>query len=268
MKRILGSIAGLIMLGSTGVFAVDMQPTPIQSQFFGEIQQQGRALLMAATDDPWIEEESDTQKQQPSQQRTGGRKSVAKAAALSLLVPGLGQTYLGTNTKAKYFFIAEALVWVGYGSFRIYGDWKEDDMIQFGNTNAHAHLDGKSDEYLDWVGFYDDINDFNGAGRVGDPDRQYLPDTPENHWHWDSPADQEAFRSLKNSSREADRRAEFMLWTAAMNRVVSVIFAVLDARKINASEGDKWELGGIKYDIDVNPLSSTRQISLTVYPGF
>ena len=105
---------------------------------------------------------------------TSGRKSMFKAAALSALVPGGGQYYVGNKRTAYYFFAAEALTWVGYASFKVYGNWREDDYIRYAAVNANANLDGKSDEYVDLVGFYDDIDQYNSLARAFDPDPTVL----------------------------------------------------------------------------------------------
>ena len=267
--RVLTSAGMLTLVMMSAVAAVDLQPTPIQTALRNSMQEQGRAFMVAATDGDWVTDERAEQSKDSSDRLTSpGRKSVLKAAALSALVPGLGQMYNDRDVKARYFFGAEALSWVAWGAFRIYGGWKEDDFITYGNIHANAQLDGKSDDFHDWVGFYEDIDDFNAAGRVGDPDRPYLEDTPANHWRWNSGDERQTYRDLKNASREAYRRSDFMLWVMTLNRVVAVIDAVRDARKGNQGASDAWEFGGIKYDLDVNPFSSTRQFTLTVYPGF
>jgi hypothetical protein len=249
---------------------VDLQPTPIQTELHTRLQEQGRAIVWAATDDDWVTDEQAEEAKDSTVVRksVSGRTSVLKAAALSALLPGLGQVYNDRGVKARYFFGAEAISWAAWGAFRLYGGWKEDDFISFGNTYANAQLDGKSKEFQDWVGFYDDIDDFNAAGRVGDPERPYLEDSPDNHWHWASNEDRQTYRNLKNASREAYRRSDFMLWVMTLNRVVAVIDAVVDARRSGEGEVEEWEFGGVKYDLDVNPFSSTRQFTLTVYPGF
>ncbi len=268
--RILATAGILTLVTACGVAAVDLQPTPIQTELHTSLQGQGRAIVLAATDDDWVTDEQTEAPKDSTVLKSGpsGRKSVLKAAALSALLPGLGQMYNDRGVKARYFFAAEAVSWVAWGAFRLYGGWKEDDMIAFGNTYANAQLDGKSDDFQDWVGFYDDIDEFNSAGRVGDQDRPYLADTPENHWNWTSEEDRQTYRNLKNASREAYRRSDFMLWVMTLNRVVAVIDAVVDARRSNQGTAEEWEFGGVKYDLDFNPFSSTRQFTLTVYPGF
>jgi len=204
----------------------------------------------------------------PSSKGPAGRKSVFKAALFSALVPGGGQYYLGQRRTARYFFAAEALTWIGYLSFHTYGDWRKDDYIQYAATHANAQLDGKSDDFVTWVGFYNNIREFNALGRAFDNERPYLEDTPDNHWEWQSEDDRQTFRDLRNRSREAYRRSDFMIGVAIIDRVISIIDAVRSTGKINRriGEGDLSVAGGaLQFTID--PLASRRQLCVTFHPG-
>jgi len=203
--------------------------------------------------------------------QTSGKKSVMKAAVFSALVPGGGQLYMGNKRTARYFLTAEVLTWLGYAAFRTYGDWRKDDYINYAAEHANAQLDGKSDDFVDLVGFYSNIRDYNAFGRAYDPQRPYLFDTPENHWEWQSGDERREFRTLKNRSREAYRRADFMIGVAIVDRVISVIDAVRSAsrynRRIGGSDFSAGETDG-RLRLSIDPLHNSRQVSLTLYPGF
>lgn len=258
-SRILTAIVFfLAILWAQSSGAVEMQATPIQQQMEAEV----TSVAWLADDDFDVVPED----QPPVNGREGKKVSVVKAAMLSALLPGLGEYYTGHRTKAKYFFGAEAATWAGFIAFRTYGGWKKDDLIRFAAANAGASLDGKDDEFLDWVGFYPSIDDFNTLGRVSDPDRPYLEDTPENHWLWLSESDQEAYRDLKNSSREAYRRANFMIGVAIVNRLISVIDSIRDAKRASRRIDDSFtDSRKLNYKLSVNPFSASNQIRLTIY---
>ncbi len=244
--------------------AVELAPTPVQDQLL---------MNLSAPGDADEDEFGDLNKQEIAQsdsfESSGKKVSVFKAAALSTLLPGLGEYYVGQKGKAKYFFAAEAVTWIGFFAFRTYGSWKEDDYIRFAAEKANASIEDKDDEFRDWVGFYDDIYQFNTLGRVSDPDRPYLEDTPENHWQWLSADDQESYRDLKNRSREAFRRSEFMIGVAILNRVISVIDAVRDARKARRTLDDSFGTSDSpRYRLSFDPLNSRQMVSLTVYTPF
>lgn len=211
-----------------------------------------------------------------SKNKVSAEKSVAvkelsmkRAILYSALLPGLGEYYTGHKAKAKYFFTAEALSWIGYFTYRSYANWKEDDMIRHAAVNANAQLEGKDDTYHDMVGFYNDINEYNTVGRVTDPDRPYLLDTPENHWHWNSDDNRNAYRALKNRAREASRRSNFMIGAAIVNRLISIIDTVRDVKRSKGKfKNNIFSDSKKKFKLDINPLSLNSQVTLTFYTPF
>jgi hypothetical protein len=199
---------------------------------------------------------------------SGERKSVWKAVLYSAAVPGGGEYYLGKKNKARYFFAAEAMTWLGFASFTMYGHWRKDDYVQYAAVHANAQLEGKSDSFADLVGFYSDIDEYNTLGRVQDPERPYLYDTPENHWRWQSSSAQMSYRSIKNSSREAYRRAKFMLGIAAVARLVSIVDAVLDTHRYNSQVESSFSNTEPPVEFRIDPTSQTRQVSLVLHTNW
>lgn len=255
--------ATVLVLGGS-LSAVELKQTPVRD-----------AMSLALRGDEWDtpqeepKPESKDEFGNPTQSNVDGKKSVYTAAGLSALLPGAGEYYVGSRDKAKYFFATEALTWIGFASFRIYGNWKKDDYIQYGNINAGAQLDDRSDEFLDLVGFYESIDEYNSFGRVFDPERPYLYDTPENHWRWQSSAQQATYRELKNQSREAYRRSEFMVGVAIVTRVVSIVDAVRDAIRHNKKvEFEFSQTDDYHFKFDVDPLNSRQQVRLTISTPF
>lgn len=201
----------------------------------------------------------------------GRRKiSLVKAGLYSALLPGLGEYYVGHRSKARIFFAAEAATWIGFFTYHFYGNWKEDDLIDYAAVYAHADLEGKSDEFQDWVGFYEDIDQFNSLGRVQDPERPFLIDNAENHWRWQTAAEQETYRNLKNKSRDAYRRRDFMIGLAIANRVVSILDAVRDAKrsKREIKDSEFSIVNSINYRLAIDPFSQERLVSLLFYKQF
>jgi hypothetical protein len=141
------------------------------------------------------------------------------------------------------------------------------DMFRLAEERAGAHLEGKSNEMQDFVGFYTDINEYNTLGRATDPQRPYLFDTPDNHWRWLTPEDQAAYRSIKNSSRSAYRRANFMIGMMIIDRLISVIDVYRIVRRSHGSN-EFSQTSQPKLRFDVNPFAPTRQVSLTLATPF
>ncbi len=242
-------------------FGVELAKTPVQ-----DAMQHSVALQSRQTDSDWGGTDDSWQKDAELRESTTGRKSLLKVGLLSALVPGGGQWYLGQRRKARYFFAAEAMTWIGYAAFRTYGNWKKDDYIRFAALHANADLEGKSDEFADFVGFYEDIDEYNTLGRAWDPDRPFLPDTPENHWRWQNSDDRSTYRDIKNRSRGFYRRSDFMVGVAIIDRLISIIDAVRAAHKANR-EFTIAPVGknGPAFKLSVHPFRSCNQVCLTFY---
>ena len=244
--------------------ASNMMPTPLQDQLKFNLQ-------LAEVDQTNFDIDEEQNKTSSKPNLTGKKKvSVAKTALYSALLPGLGEYKLGHKTKAKIFFSAETVGWLSFAAFKVYGNWKEDDMISFASERANANLSGKNDLYLDMVGFYSNLDEYNALGRVSDRDREFYPNTPEYHWQWTSIDDQQAYRDLKNSMRSADKKSDFVITLLIVNRIVSVIDAVRDAVRFNRNSedyfGESKKKSKVKFAI--NPFSKTNQIKLTIAAPF
>lgn len=242
-------------------------PTPIQTAVAAS-----SYSLQSTYDDNEFESTNNTLRDSATvSESSGQRKSTAKAALYSALIPGAGEWYVGHKTKAKYFMAAEAAIWIGFASFTVYKGWKRDDMIQYGNEHANAQLDNRDDEFLDLVGFYESIDEYNTLGRATDPERPYLADTPENHWRWDSQGSAEAFKYIKNEYREAKRRSQFMLGLAVVNRVISIVDAIRDVRRHNSGTGEEKsefsKANSYQLQFSIHPESDT-QVRLTLLTPF
>ena len=253
-----------VLASVTTSAAVELKKTPIQDKFASNINSFYDEQTNAGPD------EFDNKINSQQSFDNDEKKSIVKAALYSALLPGLGEYYVGNRSKARVFFAVEATAWIGYLSYQVYGNWKEDDLIRFASEYADANLEGKSQEFQDWVGFYDDIDQYNSLGRVQDQDRPYLEDNSTNHWRWQSDDDKANYRDLKNRSREAFRRANFLVGLAVVNRIVSIIDAVRDAKRSNneIKDADFSLVGKIKYRFEMNPFSNNKPVSFALVARF
>lgn len=266
MKKLINILllVGTILLSYQDGNAVTLKETPLEIQFAAEVAREFGKVSFADQD---IEKQS---AQNTNLSLNSGKVSFLKAGIYSALVPGLGEYYVGHRAKARVFFAVEAATWISFFSSHIYGNWKEDDMVQFAAEHANASLENKSDEFKDWVGFYDDIDQFNSLGRVQDQDRPYLVDNAENHWRWETISAQSTYRHLKNRSREAHRRRDFMVGLAVANRIVSIIDAIRDARRSQREIKDsEFSLAhGISYRIEIDPFNQDRPLVIALSKRF
>jgi hypothetical protein len=188
--------------------------------------------------------------------RPEGMKSPGRAILYSLLLPGLGEVYVGdSRTRATIFFSAEVGIWSTVLFSRRLGSWKKDDYKQFAIANAGVDPTGKDDMFWDMVGFHNSRDEYNKISRVYTRDNPFYPETPEWDWQWMSDDLRQEYRDIKNDSKTYYRAANFALAGAALNRVVSMFFAWRSAKGHNRSLVD--EFSGINFRVVPLPNSST-----------
>lgn len=266
--KVLLLVTVLILVGVASGQSVEMKSTPVQSAM-----QSGFALNLAVSG-PALDNASIFDGSSKSSKATveddHGRKSAKLAAVYSLLLPGLGEYYVGQKKKARYFFAGEAVSWLAFIGFRTYGNWKEDDYIRIAREHAGIDLEGRSEEIIDYVGFYDDIYIYNELGRALDRQRPYLEDNAANHWSWDSEAAKSSFRHTKNRSKEFYRRADFAIGAMVLLRLVSVIDAIHAANRSGKRMEDLVDNNRktFEYRVDAGPVGDNLQLGLTLVKKF
>ena len=261
--RLFCAIFVLCLLASGGAKGIQLQPAPVQDAL-------DASLALLGSDDDFGTLNTDKQ-EEPAANDDGysGNKSVWKAGLLSALVPGGGEFYLGNRKKARYFFAAEVLTWIGYASFQVYGHWKEDDYVRYAAVHAGVQIEGRDDDFRDAVGFYNNLDEYNTIGRIFDQEREYIPDVPQNHWQWQAEQERLTYRQLKNSSRESLRRSDFMIGVAIVDRIISIVDAVRDGRKMKRNIGKSFSAtDSRKLKLSVNPFRKKNQIKLTLATNF
>ncbi len=181
----------------------------------------------------------------------GKRKSKFKALGLSLLLPGAGQYYTENKTKMIIFGSAEALIWTSFFGLRTYGKWKKDDYKGWAAVHAGASIAGKSDLFFEKLTYYNNLNEYNQLELVYEgPDAQLFPTTASYWWNWDSQANRDYYRSLRNQSKNAYRRSLFLVAGAVINRVLSGIDAYRSASAMDRNQEFGAADWGLYYSAD------------------
>lgn len=265
MKKILNGISYLVILLAMAATAdsVELKTTPLETQM--------ASMVRFASDEPLQGFGHAKKESKDVKDMNGQEKSVLKAVLYSALLPGMGEYYVGNRKKARFFFAVEAMAWIGFVSQRTYGNWKQNDMRKYAADYAGASMDDKDRWFEDMVGFYSDLDTYNDRGRVDDPERPYLVDNPDNHWSWENTQSKNVYRGLKNSYRDAYRRAQFMVGLAIVNRIVSVIDAARDAKRVSSRVDEAFGSNkekGLKLRVDLDPMNVHRPVGLTLYKEF
>jgi len=186
-----------------------------------------------------------------------------KAMLYSLILPGLGQQAAGRQSRANVFYAVEAGIWTSYAVFRIQGDQQQDRYIEYAEFTAGANGDGKDDDYWRTLAQYERSDPGPGSANEyirrqaralypGDRAAQeaYFADNGyfENEtWDWQNADNLARYQGLRSNSLDSYDKAEFSIFAAIANRVVSVIDAARVAGKANraAAEARKDTGGGI-----------------------
>lgn len=164
-------------------------------------------------------------------------KSVPLAAAYSLLLPGMGELYVGRYSSGKYFTIAEGALWLTYISFQVYGNWVQTDARTYAAQHARAFTGGKGDQYFVDIGNFNSIEEFNQEMlRERLPYKVYSP-LSAYYWNWDNGSNREAYRQLRVSSDEVFNNSRFVIGAIVVNHIISAVNAARMAMKHNAGTG-------------------------------
>jgi TM2 domain-containing membrane protein YozV len=170
-----------------------------------------------------------------AQESPGERKSPATAAMYSLLLPGMGELYVGEYGSGKYLTIIDGALVVALVSFDRYANWLKDDSRQFAAAHAHTTIDGKDDQFFSDIGDYQTVYDYNEAVlRDRQPQKVYNPGSGF-YWSWDSPVIREQYRSIRVSSDDRFNDTRFIVAAIAVNHLVSAINAARLAIRHNKS---------------------------------
>ncbi|MCI0532241.1 MAG: DUF5683 domain-containing protein [candidate division Zixibacteria bacterium] len=181
---------------------------------------------------------------------TWKRKSPSRALLLSLLLPGAGQYYNDSKTKAGIFLGAEASLWVGYFAFRMVGNWKKTDYRNFAVAHAGINPDGKDDDFYERMTFYDTRDEYNQLTRLyNGPEAPIYPESEYWNWEWDNTISQSEYRDLRNQSKTAFRRSLYMVGLAGVNRIISALEAFRGARRYNQMKAIESEEIGFHPEI-------------------
>ncbi len=162
-------------------------------------------------------------------------KSAFTGAALSFLLPGLGEIYAGNFESGRYFLGAELAMLLGIGTQYVRGLSFESDYKVLARTNAGV-LGDKDEQFWRDISSFSSIEEFN-ADRLRNRDfgRLYNPQT--HFWQWNSEASRQQFRDLRIQSDKAYQSIYYFVAIMGINRVLSMINAVRGINAFNDANG-------------------------------
>ena len=171
------------------------------------------------------------------------RKSVAQAAVYSLLLPGMGELYVGNYGMGKYFTIAEGALWISLYGVDRYAHWLQDDAYQYAGQHASLQPGSKSDQFYVDIGNDSDVYAFNR--RILQSRQLYsvyseAANSPT-YWKWDTDANRASYRDMRVSSSQMFDNTHFVVAVIVLNHALSAINAARLAVSHNKSLAtDGW----------------------------
>ena len=195
-----------------------------------------------------------------NQENIPGLKSPSKALALSLLLPGVGHLYAGANARHRIYFSTEAACWLAFGAFTVWGNQKENEFKGWAATHAGVDPRGKPDDFWRMMTYYDSRNEYEIYGRADDPQRPGYANVAGWDWQWDSDSSRSHYRQVRNSAKEADRRATFSIGAMVVNRIVAAIDAFRSAKAYNRQKGMQLTLTRLR--LNGNPFGTNQNFML------
>lgn len=189
---------------------------------------------------------------------SGANKTTNKGILLSILLPGLGEQYLGETKGAIRGYIAEGVIWATYFGAHWYAGGIADNYTLHSKLNAGAlpeNIDKtEREKYYDAVEWYESLESYNTAirdeayARYEKPAEQleYIKDNTFGDsvkWVWSDTTKWEEYRNLRKSRRDILHKSTYCLGAAVLNRVISVLMVNY---RIPKNYGINIEPNGIK----------------------
>ncbi|MCB1182884.1 hypothetical protein KDM41_05580 [bacterium] len=176
-----------------------------------------------------------------------------KAGLYSAILPGAGQYYNGQKSKAYIMGGIEVAIWTAWFVFDAQGDNKRDDAEEWAALYA-----GTSGEHPD--SYWQDVGHFANSDSYNESvlrEARALGETPSglvsgaDTWQWVNDDRQTSYQQLRADGNAAYDRRDFMILFAVVNRVVSVVDAVIGAGgKAGAIE---TEVMGLNLEMEMLP---------------
>ena len=159
-------------------------------------------------------------------------KSPAGAAALSLVLPGLGEFYAGGRRSARFFLVTEGIFWSGMATFRFLESYRVDAYHAHAAAHAGIRLKNLPESVIREVGDYDSIYERNRRERyLAGEHANTRAETAGNIWEWDTKASRIEFLDLRSRATSAEQKAFLFIGGLILNRFASALNAASIARK-------------------------------------
>jgi hypothetical protein len=190
------------------------------------------------------------------------KKSVSTAFFLSLMLPGLGEAYVGKTGYTKVFLSLEAVGWGLFIANEIQVESRREDYRNFATQHAGIVDQSKSEQYWIDIGKFNTIYDYNEQRRRDRNIAAIYDENAANFWQWDQVSNRLSYDWRRIRAKEIEDRRTFIIGGIILNHLVSAINALRVAR-IHNREVDELSW---RFDMDFDPTYG--QLSLGVSKSF
>ena len=188
---------------------------------------------------------------QPGLRTPEGPRNGKLAMLYSLLLPGLGELYLGHQGRAAGFFVAEGAIWSGFAIFRSQGSHRRDLYREFAALHAGVPARDDDDFYRVIGNYVSSDGPFSANEQVRREARLLYPDdrekqdeyfqenayVQEDGWDWGDEDTLDRYGEMRKASEDAYDRAKLTLGLLVANRLLSVLDVGILASGMN-EEGE------------------------------
>ena len=177
------------------------------------------------------------------------KKSPGLAALYSLILPGMGELYVGTFSSGRYFLVAEGVLWLSYAAFTVHGNSLRDDSRAFAISAAGIQPTGKDDQFYVDIGNFMTTEDYNDK-KLRDREPEKLYDRSQGFgWNWVSESARTTYKDERLSSETVYNNRKFIVGAIVINHVASAVNALRSAISHNKALGQA--LGDLTFRADV-----------------
>jgi len=162
----------------------------------------------------------------PDKQPTFEKKSPSRAFFSSLILPGLGEAYMGEDFQSKLFLGLELVGWGLVIANVINVNMRESDYQNYAIMHATVSGNAKDDQYWIDIGKYDSIYDYNEQRRRERDLGAIYPETRGNFWQWDANANRLNYDAYRIETREVENSRLYFFAGIALNHLLSAVNAL------------------------------------------
>jgi hypothetical protein len=177
------------------------------------------------------------------------KKSPSRAFFYSLLLPGMGEAYVGEEFQSRLFLGLELVGWGFVVANIINVNMRENDYRNYAVEHAQVVWTAKENQYWIDIAKYDDIFDYNEQRRRDRDLNALYPENALYSWQWDATANRLSYDAYRIETREIENPRLYYFAAIALNHLVSAINALRVANAYNRKAEDL----SFNFNFDYNP---------------